>query len=141
MVSDTRLLCVFRRLSVSQHVYGPRDCAGHRFFLGHGSSDVVYWGVYPLAMELVGRSFPLKKIAALGWAAALNTVGNIIGVLIGAFVSTAVLRVSQVASDSCCIGVMFGFGHIRRSQGAETHTCRRVCSGNYSIVFPSAAES
>ena len=40
---------------------------------------------YTLAMELVGSSFPRKKIGALGLAAAINTTGNIVGALIGAF--------------------------------------------------------
>lgn len=41
--------------------------------------------IYPLAMECVGRSAPRAPIAALGRAAALNTAGNIAGVLAAGF--------------------------------------------------------
>ncbi|MGO9119007.1 MAG: fused MFS/spermidine synthase [Desulfomonilaceae bacterium] len=65
---------------------------------------------YPLAMELVGKSFPLKKIAALGWAAALNTVGNIIGVLIGAFVLLpffgSLRSLQALAASALCLGLV-----------------------------------
>ena len=40
---------------------------------------------FPIAMEAVGRAFPAKKIAALGVASALNTVGNILGALVVGF--------------------------------------------------------
>jgi predicted membrane-bound spermidine synthase len=42
--------------------------------------------IYPVAMEAVGRAALRSPIVALGRAAALNTVGNILGVLIGGFV-------------------------------------------------------
>jgi predicted membrane-bound spermidine synthase len=41
---------------------------------------------FPIAMEAVGRAFPEKRIAALGFASALNTVGNILGALVVGFV-------------------------------------------------------
>lgn len=41
---------------------------------------------FPIAMEAVGRAFPAKRIAALGFASALNTVGNILGALVVGFV-------------------------------------------------------
>ncbi|HXF67501.1 MAG TPA: hypothetical protein VNK67_12500, partial [Burkholderiales bacterium] len=41
--------------------------------------------IYPLAMECVGRAAPRAPIAALGRAAALNTAGNIAGVLAAGF--------------------------------------------------------
>lgn len=41
---------------------------------------------FPIAMEAVGRAFPEKRIAALGMASALNTVGNILGALVVGFV-------------------------------------------------------
>lgn len=40
---------------------------------------------YPAAMECVGRANPGARVAALGRAAALNTVGNIAGALAGGF--------------------------------------------------------
>jgi predicted membrane-bound spermidine synthase len=42
--------------------------------------------IYPVAMECVGRAWPLHRVRALGFAAALNTVGNISGVLLAGFV-------------------------------------------------------
>jgi spermidine synthase len=42
--------------------------------------------LYPLAMEAVGRAHPAQPIRALGYAAALNTAGNIVGVLLAGFV-------------------------------------------------------
>src|SRR6185436_21028350 len=42
--------------------------------------------IYPVAMEAVARAAPSAPVAALGRAAALNTAGNILGVLIGGFV-------------------------------------------------------
>ena len=42
--------------------------------------------LYPLAMEAVGRAHPAQPIRALGHAAALNTAGNIVGVLLAGFV-------------------------------------------------------
>jgi len=42
--------------------------------------------IYPVAMEAVARAAPRSPVAALGRAAALNTAGNILGVLIGGFV-------------------------------------------------------
>jgi predicted membrane-bound spermidine synthase len=41
--------------------------------------------IYPVAMECIGRARPHAPIQALGLAAALNTLGNIAGVLVGAF--------------------------------------------------------
>ncbi len=65
---------------------------------------------YPLAMELVGKSFPLKKIATLGWAAALNTVGNIIGVLAGAFLLLpffgSLRSLHILAASALCLGLV-----------------------------------
>ena len=42
--------------------------------------------VYPVAMELVGRAWPARAVEAMGRAAALNTVGNVAGALLGGFV-------------------------------------------------------
>jgi predicted membrane-bound spermidine synthase len=40
---------------------------------------------YPFSMELVGRAWPKHRLLALGRAAAANTLGNIIGALVGGF--------------------------------------------------------
>ena len=42
--------------------------------------------IFPVAIECVGRGFPGRPIRMLGYASALNTVGNILGVLIAGFV-------------------------------------------------------
>jgi spermidine synthase len=47
---------------------------------------VLIGAIYPIAMECIGRANPTRAIRSLGQAAALNTVGNIAGVLIGGFV-------------------------------------------------------
>ncbi|MBV71888.1 MAG: hypothetical protein CMH52_11205 [Myxococcales bacterium] len=41
---------------------------------------------YPFSMELVGHAWPQSRLLALGRASASNTLGNIIGALIGGFV-------------------------------------------------------
>lgn len=41
--------------------------------------------LYPVAMAAVGRAWPQRRLALLGVAAALNTVGNIAGVLTAGF--------------------------------------------------------
>jgi predicted membrane-bound spermidine synthase len=43
-------------------------------------------GLYPLAMEGVGRAWPDRRVRAMGTAAAINTLGNIAGALLGGFV-------------------------------------------------------
>jgi predicted membrane-bound spermidine synthase len=42
--------------------------------------------IYPVAMEAIARGATRSPVAALGRAAALNTAGNILGVLVGGFV-------------------------------------------------------
>jgi len=41
---------------------------------------------FPFSMELIGRSWPRTRLLALGRAAAANTLGNIVGALVGGFV-------------------------------------------------------
>lgn len=55
--------------------------------------------IYPLALQCVGQAFPKKKFAMLGRAMAVNTAGNILGVVLGGFVLlpfVGVLRSIQV---------------------------------------------
>jgi spermidine synthase/MFS family permease len=42
--------------------------------------------LYPVCMEAIGGYFVRRRTTALGWGASLNTVGNILGVLIVGFV-------------------------------------------------------
>jgi spermidine synthase len=66
--------------------------------------------IYPLAMECVGRAEPQRAIAALGSGAALNTFGNIVGVLTGGFVLLpflgALTSVHVLAVASMVLGVL-----------------------------------
>jgi len=66
--------------------------------------------IYPLAMECIGRAQPSRSIHALGSAAALNTIGNIVGVLVGGFVLLPLLgalpSVHVLAIASMVLGVL-----------------------------------
>lgn len=60
--------------------------------------------LYPVAMECVGRAHPGRPIAALGRAAALNTAGNIVGVLAAGFwllPALGALRSAQLLALIC----------------------------------------
>jgi len=62
--------------------------------------------IYPIAMECIGRANPQRKITSLGAAAALNTAGNIAGVLLGGFVLLpylGVLRSIQLLAAVCVL--------------------------------------
>jgi predicted membrane-bound spermidine synthase len=64
----------------------------------------VIGAAYPLAMECVGRAYARTPIAALGRAAALNTAGNIAGVLAAGFwllPAIGALRSIQLAAALC----------------------------------------
>jgi spermidine synthase len=80
----------------------------------------VIGALYPLAMELVGRANPDRQIQALGFSAALNTVGNILGVLIAGFVLLpgvgALTSIQLLAATSFLLGVtMLVLAPVRRS--------------------------
>lgn len=62
--------------------------------------------IYPVAMECIGRAHPFDSIRALGRAAALNTLGNIVGVLLGGFVllpQLGALRSIQLLAIVCAV--------------------------------------
>ena len=65
--------------------------------------------IYPVAMEAIARAATRSPVAALGRAAALNTAGNILGVLIGGFVLLpqlgALLALKLLASVCFALGV------------------------------------
>ena len=46
---------------------------------------ILIGAIYPVAMDCVGRAFPVRKVRMLGYAMALNTAGNIAGVLVCGF--------------------------------------------------------
>ncbi|MEM7243868.1 MAG: fused MFS/spermidine synthase [Acidobacteriota bacterium] len=75
--------------------------AGHPLMTGFGERELVRFlaccaallppaacigAAYPMAMACVGRGWPGSKLRALGLAAGLNTVGNILGAFLGGFV-------------------------------------------------------
>lgn len=66
--------------------------------------------VYSLAMECVGRAYPLQKIRALGRTASLNTLGNIFGALIGGFIllpiAGSLMSVQVLAALALILGVL-----------------------------------
>lgn len=67
---------------------------------------VLIGAIYPLAMECVGASHPIQRVAAMGRAAALNTLGNIVGALLGGFVLVDVLgslRGIQLLAGTCIL--------------------------------------
>lgn len=63
---------------------------------------------YPVAMDMIGKAYPASPVRALGYAAAVNTVGNIAGVLVAGFVllpGLGALRSVQVLALACfCTG-------------------------------------
>lgn len=65
--------------------------------------------LYPVAMECVGRAFPRRRLAMLGQAAALNTAGNIAGVLVAGFIALPALgalrSIQALAALSLAMGV------------------------------------
>jgi spermidine synthase len=67
---------------------------------------VLIGAIYPLAMECVGASHPTQRVAAMGRAAALNTLGNIAGALLGGFVlvnELGSLRGIQLLAATCIV--------------------------------------
>jgi predicted membrane-bound spermidine synthase len=79
--------------------------------------------LYPLAMEAVGRAHPEQPIRALGHAAALNTAGNIVGVLLAGFVllpAIGALRSVQGLAALCLLlgAAVLAFTGLRTRVGA-----------------------
>jgi predicted membrane-bound spermidine synthase len=75
--------------------------------------------IFPVAMECVGRGFPGRPIRMLGFAAALNTLGNIFGVLIAGFLLLPAIgpmpSVTILAGLCVLLGVLAaaGAGYLR----------------------------
>ncbi|OGA24050.1 MAG: hypothetical protein A3I02_14865 [Betaproteobacteria bacterium RIFCSPLOWO2_02_FULL_67_26] len=66
--------------------FGGREVVrGLACFVAMFPPAVMIGAIYPLAMEGIGRAHAERPIAALGRAAALNTAGNIVGVLAAGF--------------------------------------------------------
>ncbi len=111
---------------------------GYALTLGFGAREfvrgIVCWlamfpaaffigALYPVAMECVGRAFPRRRFAALGEAAALNTAGNILGVLVAGFLMLPALgalhSLKILAAVSFALGALaLGFSERRRSVAA-----------------------
>lgn len=73
---------------------------------------------YPVAMECVGLAWPDRKVQAMGRAAALNTVGNVLGALAGTFLLVGVLgslpSLRLLAAVSLGLAALCGFCVPRR---------------------------
>ena len=62
--------------------------------------------IFPIAIEEVGAAFPKRQIAMLGWASALNTMGNILGVLVTGFLllpAFGALKSNQILAVMCIL--------------------------------------
>ena len=62
--------------------------------------------IFPVAIEEVGAAFPKRQIAMLGWASALNTLGNILGVLATGFIllpAIGALKANQLLAGLCIL--------------------------------------
>jgi|CXWL01.1.fsa_nt_gi predicted membrane-bound spermidine synthase len=68
--------------------------------------------LYPVAMECVGQSFPRRRFAALGGAAALNTAGNILGVLVAGFFMLPVLGALRSLQAIAALSLVLGIAAI-----------------------------
>ena len=66
--------------------------------------------LYPIAMECVGRSWTSHKVRALGFAAALNTLGNISGVLLAGFVLLPQIGALRSAQLLALVSLLVGAG-------------------------------
>lgn len=66
--------------------------------------------IYPVAMECIGQAYPSTQVKKLGLAAAVNTLGNIAGVLVAGFILLprlgAMHSLQLLASISLLLGVM-----------------------------------
>jgi len=96
-------LCAAILLSVSRMDEVPAYFASYAQYplpLGWGAREVIrglvccmamippalfIGAIFPVAIECVGRGFPARPIRMLGFASALNTLGNILGVLLAGF--------------------------------------------------------
>lgn len=66
--------------------------------------------LYPIAMECVGRAWTTHKVRALGYAAALNTFGNITGVLLAGFVLLPQIGALRSAQLLALVSLLVGAG-------------------------------
>lgn len=66
--------------------------------------------IFPVAIEEVGAAFPQRQIRMLGWASALNTFGNILGVLVTGFIflpAIGALHSNQTLALICVLLAIF----------------------------------
>jgi predicted membrane-bound spermidine synthase len=86
-------------------------------------------GIYPLAIEVIGRARPSGGMALLGAAAAINTTGNILGALAGGFLLLPMLG-AVVANQALAI-VCLGLGALALL-GASASRSRRLALASFS---------
>lgn len=106
----------------------PRHFASYEKFpvaLGFGAREVIrgmvclvamfptaffIGAIFPVAIEEVGAAFPQRQIRMLGWASALNTFGNILGVLVTGFIflpAIGALHSNQTLALICVLLAIF----------------------------------
>lgn len=110
-------------------IYPAAEGFGAREFIRGAVCWVVMFPVaffigslYPVAMEGVGRAFPTQRLEALGRAAALNTAGNILGVLVAGFL--VLPTVGALRSVQMLAAMSFGLGLAALLQSAARRSAR-----------------
>lgn len=79
---------------------------------------------YPIAIECVGRAFPARRMLWLGRAAALNTLGNILGVVLGGFVMLPVLGALHSIQFAAATSALLGVLALARAGASGAHRLR-----------------
>lgn len=74
--------------------------------------------IYPVAMECIGRANGHHCVAAMGRAAAVNTVGNILGALAGGFLLLPVLGALHSVQFLALLCVLLAISALYYGQGA-----------------------
>lgn len=95
--------------------------------------------IFPVAIECVGRAFPERPVYMLGVASALNTFGNICGVLVAGFILLPAIgaypTVRMLAGVCLALGFAAAFvaGEVRRWQ---TLAASIVAAGGVMLAAP-----
>ncbi len=85
--------------------------------------------LYPLAMEAVGRAHPAHPIRALGRAAALNTAGNIAGVLLAGFVLLPTIGALRSIQGLALLSLLLGAAVLALGGAGLRHRLPRTRAG------------
>lgn len=82
--------------------------------------------IYPIAMEWVGRANQDQPVRAIGVAAAINTLGNILGVLLAGFVLLPQIGAFRSIQFLALIAVLLGLFMLAWYQGQRRMVMRLV---------------